>query len=159
MAPPIRTKTSIKEGYVLLAESSLWSSRAQSMKAAVKLYNVPYSTLYERVASTSYGEDYKPKNTRRITIKEEFTLRPLSSLSFLQGRRKFGQPLRFSDSAVQYNSDFTKRSGQWGHRDVHPERLRILLSDPAVCSVLNELDIRLQTSRQYKGPHQTMKTG
>jgi molybdenum-dependent DNA-binding transcriptional regulator ModE len=51
--PLIRTESSQKsanqEGRILLALNDIKNSRVKSIRAAAKLYDIPYSTLYTRL--------------------------------------------------------------------------------------------------------------
>jgi hypothetical protein len=75
--PPIRTKSSHKlanqEGRILLALSDLKDSRVKSLRAAAKLYEIPFATLQARANSRVSRVD-KRLSSHKLTQTEEDAL-------------------------------------------------------------------------------------
>ena len=75
--PPIRTESSQKsvnqEGRILLALSDIKDGRVASLRAAAKLYNIPYSTLHTRAGGRISRGDTRP-NGHKLTQLEEDSL-------------------------------------------------------------------------------------
>ncbi|KAJ5568122.1 hypothetical protein N7450_010608 [Penicillium hetheringtonii] len=75
--PPIRTESSQKsanqEGRILLALSDIKDSRIASIRAAAKLYNIPFSTLQARANGRISRDDKRP-NGHKLTQYEEDSL-------------------------------------------------------------------------------------
>jgi hypothetical protein len=75
--PPIRTessqKSANKEGRVLLALSDIKNGRITSLRAAAKLYDIPYTTLHARADGRISRVDKRP-NVHKLTQYEEDSL-------------------------------------------------------------------------------------
>ena len=75
--PPIRTESSQKlvnqEGRILLALSDIKAGRVASLRAAAKLYDIPYSTLHARADGRISRGDTRP-NGHKLTQLEEDSL-------------------------------------------------------------------------------------
>jgi hypothetical protein len=75
--PPIRTESSQKlanqEGRILLALSDIKDSRIKSLRAAAKLYDIPYRTLAARASGRAARVDKRP-NGHKLTQLEEDSL-------------------------------------------------------------------------------------
>jgi hypothetical protein len=75
--PPIRSKSRQKsanqEGKILLALSDIENSRIQSIRAAAKLYEIPYTTLADRANGIQARVDKRP-NSHKLTQLEEDSL-------------------------------------------------------------------------------------
>ena len=75
--PPIRTESSQKmanqEGRILLALSGIKDNRIKSLRAAAKLYDIPYRTLAARASGRAARVD-KRLNGHKLTELEEDSL-------------------------------------------------------------------------------------
>jgi hypothetical protein len=75
--PPIRTESSHKlatqEGRILLALSDLKDSRVKSLRAAAKLYEIPFATLQARANGRVSRVDKRPSG-HKLTQTEEDAL-------------------------------------------------------------------------------------
>ena len=75
--PPIRTESSQKsanqEGRILLALDDIKNSRVKSIRAAAKLYDIPYSTLHTRL-NHRVSRDNTRANSHKLTELEEDSL-------------------------------------------------------------------------------------
>ncbi len=75
--PPIRSESSQKlanqEGKILLALSDIKDGRINSLRAAAKLYEIPFSTLQARADGRIARVDKRP-NRYKLTQLEEDTL-------------------------------------------------------------------------------------
>jgi hypothetical protein len=75
--PPIRTESSQKsanqEGRILLALDDIKNSRVTSIRAAAKLYDIPYSTLHARL-NHRVSRDNTRANSHKLTELEEDSL-------------------------------------------------------------------------------------
>ena len=72
-----RVRSSPNESSILLAISALRSKTCNSITAAAKAYDVPKSTLYDRIKGTPSREDYKPRNS---PIEEEVLIKDILKL-------------------------------------------------------------------------------
>jgi hypothetical protein len=70
MAPPHQALPSNQEGRILLAIQALKLGQLQSIRAAAKAYDVPYSTLSTRLHGIACRRDMTP-NLQKLTLKEE----------------------------------------------------------------------------------------
>ena len=61
---------SLKEGQILLAIQAIKKDPQLSIRAAAKIYNIPRSTLYERLQGISSRRSL-PANSRKLTDSEE----------------------------------------------------------------------------------------
>jgi hypothetical protein len=75
--PPIRSQSSQdlkqQEGKILLALSDLQNKRIKSIRAAAKLYDIPYTTLCSRASGTSSRVDTR-WHSHKLTQLEEDSL-------------------------------------------------------------------------------------
>jgi len=73
--PPIRSESRQKlaeqEGKILLALSDIQSDRVKSLRAAAKLYDIPYTTLHARVYSLSLRVDIRLSGYKLIQYEED----------------------------------------------------------------------------------------
>ena len=58
--PESRQKAASQEGKILLALSNLKEGRINSIRAAAKLYKLPYTTLYARTEGRMSRVDKRP---------------------------------------------------------------------------------------------------
>ncbi|EED18412.1 pogo transposable element, putative [Talaromyces stipitatus ATCC 10500] len=124
--PPIRTgyreKLVEQEGKILLAISDLKNGKIRSIRQAVRIYNVPYTTLHDRLNGIEYKIE-KRANSHVLTQNEEESL-----LKWILDLDKRGLPPR--PSLVQDMADLLLSqngnkhvSERWVYRfvDRHPE--------------------------------------
>jgi len=73
--PPIRSQSSQKlanqEGKVLLALSDLQNDRVKSIRAAAKLYDIPYRTLAARANGRAARVDKRPSGHKLTQLEED----------------------------------------------------------------------------------------
>src|SRR5450432_2699984 len=68
-----RSQFSQKEGRIALAIQAFKRGQFKSLKASTESYDVPYSTVYNRVNGRPSRRDSEPRN-RKLTTTEESTL-------------------------------------------------------------------------------------
>ena len=73
MPLPNQAKLSNQEGRILLAIQSIKEGHIQSIRASAMSYDVPYTTLYERLNGKAPRRDSTPKS-RKLTSYEESAL-------------------------------------------------------------------------------------
>src|SRR5450432_827129 len=73
MLPPNSTSSVQREGRIALAIEALKQGYFTSLKAAARSYDVPYTTLYDRVHNRPARRDARPTNCK-LTTTEELTL-------------------------------------------------------------------------------------
>jgi CMP-N-acetylneuraminic acid synthetase len=72
--PPLKdTESTQKEGRIALAIQAFKQGQFKSLLAATQAYDVPYSTVYERVNGHPARRDLRPPN-QKLTDTEESTL-------------------------------------------------------------------------------------
>ena len=75
--PPIRSESSQKlanqEGRILLALSDIKNGRIESLRAAARLYDLPYTTLHDRATGVSSRVETS-RQRRKVTELEEDSL-------------------------------------------------------------------------------------
>jgi helix-turn-helix, Psq domain len=73
--PPIRSQFSQdltqQEGKILLALQGIKNGQIQSIRAAAKLYNIPFSTLQERSAGTPSRVDIREHGYKLTQLEED----------------------------------------------------------------------------------------
>jgi len=73
--PPIRSESSQKsanqEGRVLLALSDVKNGRIKSLRAAAKLYDIPYTTLHGRANGLTSRVDNRPTGHKLTQLEED----------------------------------------------------------------------------------------
>jgi Tc5 transposase DNA-binding domain/helix-turn-helix, Psq domain len=70
MAPPKKPKSAHQEGRILLAKEAVKQGQIQSIRAAAESYDVPETTLGDRIRGTPSRDDCTP-NSRKLTLYEE----------------------------------------------------------------------------------------
>ena len=70
MAPPHQVLPSNQEGRILLAIQALKLAQFQSVQAAAKAYDIPRSTLRDRIDGMASRRNSTP-NSQKLTPKEE----------------------------------------------------------------------------------------
>lgn len=73
MPPPIRALPSNQEGRILLAIEAIILGHIKSIRAAATTYDVPSSTLHDRINGMTSRRDSTP-NSRNLTLEEENAL-------------------------------------------------------------------------------------
>lgn len=73
MPPPIQALPSNPEGRILLAIQAFKLRQFQSIRAAAKTYDVPYTTLYHRIHGMASRRDSIP-NSQKLTPEEELAI-------------------------------------------------------------------------------------
>jgi transposase len=73
--PPIRNKNSKnsaeQEGRILLAISDLKNQKISSIREATRIYNIPYSTLYDRYHGIQFKQKKRANNHKLTEFEEE----------------------------------------------------------------------------------------
>jgi hypothetical protein len=73
MPPPNSTNSVQQEGRIVLAIDALQKGSFTSIKGAARSYDIPYTTLYDRIHNRPARRDVRPPNCK-LTATEELTL-------------------------------------------------------------------------------------
>jgi hypothetical protein len=70
MPPPKQAKSSNQEGRILLAEQAINQGQIETIRAAAETYDVPRTTLQDRINGMPSRRDCTP-NSRKLTLYKE----------------------------------------------------------------------------------------
>ena len=69
-----------KEARIILAIEAIRTSKSLSQRSAAKIYRVPLSTLFDRIASRTYRPESKTNSLKLTELEEEIIIRYILDL-------------------------------------------------------------------------------
>jgi hypothetical protein len=94
--PKARQKLANQEGKILLVLSDMKNDRIQSLRAAAKVYDIPYTTLHARASGLPSRGDKRPSG-HKLTQFEEDSLAEWM-ISIILRMRKFSKTKKIKET-------------------------------------------------------------
>ena len=69
-----------QEARIILAIEAICTSKKLSRRSAAKIYNIPYTTLSNRIASQTLIHNYRPIATKLTKLEEEVIVQYILNL-------------------------------------------------------------------------------